>query len=124
MNTVSVSHTRSWKSPSSTVSERLSADLVHHLQSIDRVGYQLQCFGVFVTYLPSRIGHNRALDAAVRCLLEAHHAVLCDKDVHTEGLHSYNESVALIRKDLNDRQTQTTSETVCAALILSTYEVL
>jgi hypothetical protein len=70
-----------------------------------------------------RIGHNKALDAAVRCLLQAHHAMLYDRDIHTEGLESYNESIALIRRDLQDQQARTTSETVCAALILSTYEV-
>ncbi len=97
---------------------------MHRLHSIENVGFQLQRLGVVIPFLPSRIGKNRALDAAVRCLLQAHRSLLeMGKNIYNEGIDSYNEAVALIRKDLNERQDKTSSETVCAALILSTYEV-
>ena len=77
-----------------------------------------------MTFLPSRIGHNSALDAAMRCLVRAHQSLLCQgKKAVVKYLDDYNEAVALIRKDLNHGQAQTSSETVCAALILSSYEV-
>ncbi|CZR59528.1 uncharacterized protein PAC_09422 [Phialocephala subalpina] len=124
INSITRSQCAKLKSPASTTSERLAAELVQCLRSIENVGFQCRCLGLFMTFLPSRIGYNSALDAAVRCLVQAHQYLLCQgKKTVVECLDDYNEAVALIRKDLNHGQAQTSSETVCAALILPSYEI-
>lgn len=124
MKMVTESHSSTLKSPSSTLSESLAAELVRRLGDIENVGFQLQCLGIFIPFLPSHIGHNRALDAAIRCLLQSHSSLLYNrKSPYTESLESYNKAVTLIRRDLHDKGTKTPSETVCAALVLSFYEV-
>lgn len=124
MNMVTTSQCGTLKCLTSTESDSLVAKLVRRLGDIENVGFQLQRLGEFIPFLPSRIGHNRALDAAVICLLQSHQSLLYHrKDLYTYGLNNYHKAVALIRKDINDRQTETPSETVCAALVLSFYEV-
>jgi hypothetical protein len=110
--------------PPSSNSESLAADLVSRLNGIKEVGYQLQALGEYFPYLPSRVGHNPALDAALRCLLGAHQNILSWKSTSfDEDLKKYIYALSLIRRDLDRLQSRTPSETVCAAMMLSTYEV-
>ncbi|KAF8855505.1 hypothetical protein BDZ45DRAFT_746402 [Acephala macrosclerotiorum] len=107
-----------------TVSERPSSELIHYLRSIEDVRFQCRYLGLFMAFLPSRIGHNGALDAAVRRLLQTHQSLMAQhRHPDVECLDDYNEAVGLIRKDLNKGQAKTSSQTVCAALILSSYEI-
>jgi hypothetical protein len=112
--------------PASSSSEILSLDLVSRLVGIKDTGYQLQLLGNFFPYIPSRVGHNTAIDAALRCLLSDHQNLLSqDSSAFKEGrnyLSNYNQAVYLIRKDLN-LQRKVSSETVCAAMILMSCEV-
>ena len=99
-------------------------DLASRLIGIEKTGYQLQLLGNFFSYLPSRVGHNPALDASLRCLLSIHQSLLSQKgNCFGEDLRSYNQAVSLIREDLCLFQPRVPSETVCAALILLSCEV-
>ena len=110
--------------PGSSRSQLIAADLASRLSGIEQIGYKLQLFGQFMSYLPSRVGHNPALDAALRCLLVAHQGLTSRRTTSFhQDLHDYNEALSLVRKDLDLLRDKTPSETVCAAMILSTYEV-
>jgi hypothetical protein len=111
-------------SPARSQSESLAALLAARLDGIEESGYQLQALGIFFPYLVPRVGHSPALDAAVKCLLGAHQNLIsgietsCNKD-----LLNYNHALSLIRKDLSHVKSRTTTETVCASLLLCRYEV-
>jgi len=105
-------------------SDSLASALASRLDGIKEIGYQLQALGNFFPYIVPRLGHSPALDAAAKCLLDAHHSFIagqktsCDKDVR-----GYNHAMSLIRKDLNQLQKRTTSETICASMLLCLYKV-
>lgn len=104
-------------------SDLLKLELVDRLRSVPEAGYQLQQFGALFNHLPSRIGTNAALDAAVRALLETHRLMLVHRTASQTNVDYYTEAITLIRRDLDRLREKTPSETVCAALILSVYEV-
>lgn len=81
--------------------------------------------GRFFHHLPSRIGQNAALDAALRALLHEHQTFLTyGSDMRTsDDVKDYSEALRLIRNDLTSHRNKTSTETVCAALVLGLYEV-
>ncbi|KAE9381134.1 hypothetical protein N431DRAFT_490578 [Stipitochalara longipes BDJ] len=109
--------------PSFSQSESLASTLVSRLEGIKEIGYQKQILGNFFQYLPSRVGHNLALDAALRCTLSSHHNFIAGKlDTGVEALKDYHQALCMIRRDVNHFQERTPSETICAALLLSHHE--
>ena len=70
------------------------------------------------------MGHNPALDAALKCLLGVHQSLISGKLMSShEDLRDCHPAVSLIRKDLSFFRHRTPSETICAAMILCLYEV-
>ncbi|KAE9379533.1 hypothetical protein N431DRAFT_500082 [Stipitochalara longipes BDJ] len=111
--------------PSCSRSESLAASLASRLNGIKEIGYQLQTLGKFFPHIVPRVGHNPALDAAVKCLLGAHKSFIArSKTSCNDDLRNYNHALSLIRKDLNQYQSRTPSETICAAMLLCRYEIL
>ncbi|KAN0114622.1 hypothetical protein V8E51_004166 [Hyaloscypha variabilis] len=111
--------------PSCSSSESLAATLATRLDGIKEIGYQLQTLGKFFPDIVPRVGHSPALDAAVKCLLDAHQRFIVGKiSSCDEHLRNDNHAMYLIRKDLNQLRSRTPSETVCASMLLCRYEVL
>lgn len=110
--------------PTTSQAELLAADIVSRMSEAEFTGYNLKCLGSFFEFLPPRVGHNPALDAALRCLLHVHRQV-CSNEVARlhEDFQSYSQALSLIRKDITRFQSKTPSETLCAAMLLSLYEV-
>ena len=110
--------------PSCSRSESLAAKLASRLDGIKEIGYQLQALGNFFPYIVPRLGHNAALDAAVKCLLGAHQTFIAgNRTSSDQDVKSYNHAMSLIRTDLNQLQRRTPSETIYASMLLCRYEV-
>ena len=111
--------------PKGSRSETLAFDLVERLGEVKEVGYQIQHLGAYFAFLPSRVGHNAGLDAALRCFLSAHRNLLRKESAHVREceVQDYNQALRLIRQDIEVARDKTPSETVCAAMILASYEV-
>lgn len=111
--------------PAHSADQELAYELVHRLESVQYVGSQLQMIGRFFHHLPSRVGHSAALDAALRALLHEHRAFIeYGSSVRTsEDVKDYSEALRLIRNDLTSHRSKTSTETICAALVLGLYEV-
>lgn len=111
--------------PTSSRAQMLAFDLVERLNEVKEIGYQVQQLGGYFSFLPSRVGNNAALDAALRCFLSAHRNLLpigsaCRRE---QELQDYNNAICLVRRDIEIARDKTSSETVCAAMILANYEV-
>ncbi|KAF2445817.1 hypothetical protein P171DRAFT_443417 [Karstenula rhodostoma CBS 690.94] len=91
----------------------------------DETGYSISDFGPFMYEVPRRVGHNAALDAAVACLLRTCSAMLSTKtldDLQTPKY--YLAAVQRLQRSLEDRVDGMSSNTLCAAVILSLVEAL
>ncbi|KAF1973305.1 hypothetical protein BU23DRAFT_568325 [Bimuria novae-zelandiae CBS 107.79] len=93
--------------PSPSPHDRLAQALTKML-NVGEVGYSISAFAFFLYDVPSRIGHNEALDAAVACLIHVHSTMLYKK----------------LQTCLEDRHEGMSSNTVCAAVLLSLVEAL
>jgi hypothetical protein len=99
-------------------------ELVDRLENVQQSGSRLQLLGRVFPALVARIGHNAALDAALKALLDVHGQFLrSGRNTKTNDMGHYAEALCLIRKDLDLQRSKTSSETVCAAHILALYEV-
>ncbi|KAE9362811.1 hypothetical protein N431DRAFT_499171 [Stipitochalara longipes BDJ] len=107
----------------SSTSQSLAIELVDRFASVKDISYQLQNLAAFFDLLLTHIGHNAALDAAVKCMLDKHRIILTQKipPVDTD-LRYYDRAVALLRRDLTVFGSETPPETVCAAHLLLCYE--
>jgi hypothetical protein len=120
--------------PSPSEQDRLAAALVGAL-GITAEGYRLQCLGVFISDLPSRIGHNPALDVAVACLLQCHSQLLYNaaisphpavaflRDGQKLPSSEYMKALRTLQEVIEHPVLGTSTETVCATLLMSHYEV-
>lgn len=112
------------KRPPPTASELLNLEFLERLSKVQAAGYKLQQFGTFFEILPTQIGTNAALDAAIRCLLETHRLALCGVAENSEkDLYHYAEALTLVQQDIDHFCEETPPGTVCAAVILALYEV-
>lgn len=112
------------KVPPVSPSQQLAIELVERLENVSHAGYKVQLLGRFFSQLPCRVGHNPALDAALRAFLHAHKQFLeCGPNTRTNDCGDYAEALYFIRKDLDLNRSNASSETVCAAHILANYEV-
>ena len=107
-------------------SESLATSLVARLDGVKETGYQLQAL-LPINYFPhlvSRVGHNPALDAAVKCVLGAHQNFISGNEApRDKSLFDYALAISLIRQDMNRLRNATSAETVCSCLLLCSYEV-
>jgi hypothetical protein len=95
-------------------------------------GYQLRFLGHFICSVPSRIGHNPALDAAVVCLLQAHSELIRDTPhsaftpptaEHPLPSLEYMRALRILQEVIEHPVLGISSETVCATILMSYYEV-
>lgn len=84
----------------------------------------MSVFGTFIQEVPARIGHNRALDAAVACLVNAHSSMVHRKEAEeilNPGL--YLRAVQTLQTCLEDPKQGMSPNTLCASVILGLVEV-
>lgn len=87
-------------------------------------GHRMSVFGPFINEVPSRIGHNAALDSAVAVLVDAHRS-LVHKKMASEILnpHLYLKAIKTLQLCLEDRDIGMSANTLCASVLLSLVEV-
>ncbi|KAK5557067.1 hypothetical protein LTR46_004878 [Exophiala xenobiotica] len=119
---------------------RLASALAEALDWPSEFGARLQQLGPHYRHLPCRLGHSKALDAAVHCVLTSYTLVSRGQQ-HMESLElaSYGHAIKALREELSSSvdaagqpsrgagtttTTTTSSETLCAALIIAQYELL
>jgi hypothetical protein len=87
-------------------------------------GVRMSVFGPFIQEVPSRIGHNAALDAAAAVLVNAHTS-LVNKKSSTEIVspHLYLRAIKILQTYLEDPQQGMSANTLCASVLLSLVEV-
>ncbi|KAK5939041.1 hypothetical protein PMZ80_008344 [Knufia obscura] len=107
------------RSPTNTHTYRVSA-FIDTLKPARGVRFNLAwSYGDYLTDVPVRLGRNVALDAAADALVTA-----CDRFSAPRADHShrflakYVEAVRTLRLCLDDQATATTSETLCAVMLL------
>ena len=84
-------------------------------------GKSLSIFG-FITEVPSRLGVDQALDLSVEAICIAHRALLKDDNQRLERSRaSYGRALVKLRQNLGN--SPSSSETLCAAVLLGVYEV-
>ncbi|KAJ9604010.1 hypothetical protein H2200_011532 [Cladophialophora chaetospira] len=122
--------------PSPNEQDRLATTLIGALVRNTAEGYRLQCLGPFISDIPSRIGQNPALDAAVACLLQCHSQLL--RDTHLSpgrGVRSlwesqklpsseYMKALRTLQEVIEHPVQGFSTETVCATLVMSYYEMM
>ncbi|KAI1613218.1 hypothetical protein EDD37DRAFT_338744 [Exophiala viscosa] len=108
-----------------TQSEKLAASLIEALDRPCSFGARLQQMGPHFRYLPYRLGHSKALDASVSCLLQSYTLISKGQPRnHALELASYGNAIRSLRIELSSADpSKTTPETLCAALIMAQYEV-
>ncbi|OAP64034.1 hypothetical protein AYL99_00006 [Fonsecaea erecta] len=112
-----------------TESEKLAVSLISALDGPAQFGQRLQHMGSHFRQLPVRLGRSRALDAAVSCFMYSFTAASggLPRDQSLE-LARYCTAIATLRQEMScsnlDGSLSTSSETLCASLLLAQYEIL
>ena len=109
--------------PSPSQHEELARALVETLDT-GGIGHRMSNFGSFIRGVPSRIGHNAALDAAVACLVNAHTSMIhnkCASEVANPVL--YLRAVQTLQASLEDPLQGMSPTTLCASVLLGLVEV-
>lgn len=88
------------------------------------VGLRPISFESYIAFIPSRLGHNVALDDAVDCLTTLYSTMFMENQL-AEALNrsKYVQALSSLRWCLDDKDIALASETLCATLLLSIYEV-
>jgi len=75
-------------------------------------------------FIPARLGTSNALDMAVRCLTVHHLGITQgNEEIVRHGRYAYGKALCNLQKAINDPGEALSSETLCATMILSIYEV-
>ena len=111
------------RQPSPSQHHELAHALVIAMTS-GSTGIRLSVFGPFIQEVPSRIGHNPALDAAVAVLVYAHKSLL-QKKVANEIVNPnlYLRAIKTLQLSLEDPTQGLSTNTLCASVLLSLVEV-
>ena len=100
----------------------LSMDFIRTLQATSGTGHDFNFIGEYMAYIPQRLGHNAALDAATECLLFAYKALLRRDSICEEGqLSRYIRALRALRVELDGGTSS--GETVGAPLLICAFEV-
>lgn len=97
-----------------------------HLSPTIPMRLQLCFFGSYIRFIPSRIGHNKALDLAVSCLCQAHSMRLQaapSPEAVVKGNKLYGVALQALQECIHDPLRAFQPELLCAAELLATYEV-
>jgi hypothetical protein len=80
--------------------------------------------GSFFPFIPQRLGHCRALDDAVQCICTAYSALLrSNGSVIGQDRREYYQALRSLRLACQDKNDVLSSNVLCAAVLLSWYEV-
>ncbi|KAK0251653.1 hypothetical protein LTS09_013343 [Friedmanniomyces endolithicus] len=74
--------------------------------------------------IPRRLGVNKALDAAVATVVEAHSSFCSRRPATTHGLLLYSQALSSLRASLDDVGTACSNETLCAVMVLMACQSL
>lgn len=107
--------------PTDFLGSSLAKELVSQLTSAKPHGQSLDQLGSFVHFIPARVGHNVALDAAVKCLCSAYSTFLSSNGPMDSKY--YSRALNSLRRCLFNDEIALSSEILCAAVCLSWYEV-
>jgi hypothetical protein len=109
--------------PSNDVSTLVNTFVVSIDPSTDDRFNLMGAYGQFMKYIPSRLGMNKALDASVEALSEAHINLRTQCGVTPAALSKYANALQQMRLTLSDQKQAYSTETLCAAMILSITQV-
>jgi hypothetical protein len=102
----------------------LLVQLFDHLDEKKPPGMQIHNLGSFFPFIPSRLGHSRALDDAVQCICTAYSALLCSNgSAIGQDRREYYRALRSLRLACLDKDEFLSSNVLCAAVLLSWYEV-
>jgi hypothetical protein len=102
----------------------LMVQLVDHLEENNPPGMTIRNLGSFFPFIPSRLGHSRALDDAVQCICTAYSALLCSNgSAIGQDRREYYQALRSLRLACQDKDEVLSSNVLCAAVLLSWYEV-
>jgi hypothetical protein len=88
------------------------------------VGLQPNSFESYIAFIPSRLGHNAALDDAVGCLTTLYSSYFMEnQSAEALSRSKYVQALSSLRKCLDNKDIALASETLCASLLLGIYEV-
>jgi hypothetical protein len=78
----------------------------------------------WMSFLPSRLGRSKALDTAIACFTTQQIGTSQnDQKMLGFGRSTYVQALGRLQKAINDPSEASTSETLCAAMLLCIYEV-
>lgn len=84
----------------------------------------MSVFGPFIQEVPSRIGHNPALDAAVAVLIDAHTSLMYKNTSNdVVSINLYLRAIKMLQGCLEDSQEGMSTNTLCASVLLGLVEV-
>jgi hypothetical protein len=80
--------------------------------------------GPYFRHIPQRLGQNQALDDAVRCICTVYKSTLTgNRSASALGRGDYYKALKSLRLSVLNPEEALSSNTLCAAVILSWYEV-
>ncbi|KAJ9297387.1 hypothetical protein DTO271G3_4680 [Paecilomyces variotii] len=87
--------------------------------------FPINSHGDYFNFIPSRIGHNVALDASVSCLCGLFIDIFTGNSTISETtIRRYMSSLRSLRECLDDERKRLESETICASVILQLCELV
>lgn len=106
-------------------SEKIGSLLCHILTDpASQHIFHLQSLGNFFQFVPSRLGHNAALDTSISCLCSIFTNILQDKgNMSARTLNRYGTSIHALQKCLRVQAMRSDPNTICASIILQLCEV-
>ncbi|PTB65735.1 hypothetical protein BBK36DRAFT_1120201 [Trichoderma citrinoviride] len=114
------------KAPSLSRGEKLASALAASFKA-PPYGYRLHHLGRYMSEIPSRLGHNPALDIAVECLLQSHAQLLEAiqfSQPSTQPSPEYMRALQTLQNVIADPVLGTSAETVCATMLMAHYEMM
>ncbi|RFU27897.1 hypothetical protein B7463_g8446, partial [Scytalidium lignicola] len=121
-----------------------SSSLAHVVPFYSPIAYQSQLLSIFIiemsrqramprdirlftnwlSQVPEHLGHNSALDSAVSCLgLHISGLTSGSKDLVGESRRLYGRALSNLQRSISSRDAGLSSETLCATMMLSLYEL-
>ncbi len=103
---------------------QLAKQVIAHLEDKKPPGIDIRNLGHFFDFIPSRVGQSDALDDAVKCILTAYSACLYENGAAlSQDRAEYYRALTSLRIACLDEKEVLSDDTLCAAVLLSWYEV-
>ncbi|KAJ9213931.1 transcriptional regulator family: Fungal Specific TF [Paecilomyces variotii] len=112
--------------PLTSEHDRSGSLLVYIIEDPKSQGlFPINSHGDYFSFIPSRIGHNVALDASVSCLCGLFIDIFTGNSTISEtAIRRYMSSLRSLRECLDDERKRLESETICASVILQLCELV